>query len=340
MQTKNHLRSAVLLGLISPQHAADEHVRLIRQVVRPELNVPTVSPTVGHAIATPSSCVPDGAVMLSVTNKHHARLRPLQFSLIRHRACFMQRVVSVCFNNVSDAFGSCVQSTFNIPPSDFRRSNYANLIWAKWKIISDALHVAKMALWLDADVVILRNPWTALRLVGSASQPVYDIRYQSEPPPTPNQAETCTKPLPVCPECASFNGGQLLVRSAALARAVYLSRPVNLSNTDRLDQDWADAIIHNDSSSAHLVHHRRAQIGFFSSCVLPESFAAQCWMHPSFVRSEPGRRRGKAARSAIAACSRATQHFNCVPTRRDKGTYMKTVIGQWIKSCGNSTADE
>ena len=253
----------------------------------------------------------------------------------------MERVVSVCFNDVSDSFGRCVQSSFVIPPSDFRRSNYANLIWAKWRIIGDALRVATTAMWLDADVVILRNPWSALQLLGppsASSPPLYDIRYQSEPPPSANQAETCSKPLPVCETCASINGGQLLVRNAAVARSIYASRPRNLSNTDRLDQDWADAIIHNDSRSAHLIGGRRAQLGYFSSCVLPDSFSAQCWLNPSFVRSEAGRRRGTGARKLGANCTRATHHFNCVPNRRDKGSMMKALIEQWSRRCGNSSS--
>ena len=170
---------------------------------------------------------------------------------------------------------------------------------------------------------------------------MYDIRYQSEPPPSADQALSCAKPLPVCPECASINGGQLLVRSAAVARAIYRFRPVNLSNTDRLDQDWADAIVHNDSSSAHLVQDWRPQIGYFSSCVLPDSFSAQCWQHPSFVRSGPGRQRTKALRGVNVreTCSRVTQHFNCVPNRRDKGSYMKSLIESWRTHCGNNTAD-
>jgi hypothetical protein len=316
--------------------AADAHVRLIRQIVRPELVVPSVVDAVTAAIGTPSSCVPGGAVVLSVTNKHHQRLRPVQFSLICNQTCFMQRVVSVCFNNVSDAFGTCVRSTFVVPPSDFRRSNYANLIWAKWKIISDALQVATVAMWLDADVLIMRNPWAELQMLGSTSlsQQQYAIRYQSEPPPTATQAEACTVPIPVCEDCASFNGGQLLVRSASVARAMYRSRPRNLSNTERLDQDWADAIINNNSRFAHLVSGRRHHLSRVTSCVLPDSFAAQCWQQSSFVRSESGRQSEWSKRSL---CTRVTHHFNCVPSRKDKGEAMKVLARQWVEKCATTT---
>jgi hypothetical protein len=313
---------AALLVFVSfsakPTHqAADQHVLEIRRIVRPELVVPDVAPAVSTALSKASNCAPAGSIVLSATNKHHARLRPLQFSLIQHRQCFMQRVISVCYNNVSDIYGTCVRSTFNVPPSDYRRSNYANLIWAKWRIIADALRVASMALWLDADVLILRNPWSVLKLgpMPSAKGQLYDVRYQSEPPPTPDQAQTCARPRPVCAGCASINGGQLLVRNAQVAMAIYQARPRNLSNTDRLDQDWADAIIHN---STPLAHSNRTGAGqYYSSCALPNSFMAHCWSHRSFARSEAGRKRAAAGRhSAIDfGCSRTTHHFNCVATR-------------------------
>ena len=140
--------------------------------------------------------------------------------------------------------------------------------------------------------------------------------------------------------CASFNGGQLLVRNPAVARAVYHHRPRNLSNTDRLDQDWADALLYNTSHFAYLIRARRRQMGpSFSSCVLPGSFAAECWVSPSFMRSaSKGRARaGGGARGLVSPCTRATHHFNCVSTRREKGRAMKQLIEQFRRLCGNST---
>jgi hypothetical protein len=293
--------------------------------------VPSVVPAVHHALSERSRCVPSGGVMLSVTNKHHARLRALQFALIGHRACFMKRVVSVCFNNVTDAFGVCVRSTFTIPPSDFRRSNYANLIWAKWRIIGDALGVARIALWLDADVIIFRNPWAGLGLLGAKqSTPQYDIRYQSEPPPVAGQSDTCTPPVKLCPGCAGINGGQLLVSNAQVALRMYAARPRNLSNTDRLDQDWADALIHNNSQMAHLLGPDRPR---FSSCVLPDTFTAECWKLPNFQRSDAGRRG-----SQPKPCMVATHHFNCVPSMIVKFRSMRDAVGRWVQRCGNESA--
>ena len=163
---------------------------------RPELPVPNVTAAVATAISTPSSCVPDGGVLLSMTNVHHSRLRRLQFARFADTPCFMNRVVSVCYglqptaskaqsknNDTSPSLGVCVHGP-PVPPSDFKRSQYVALNWAKWPIFRDALVVARVVLWLEADVLILRNPWsflpeTATPSFQSQSQP-YDIRYQPE----------------------------------------------------------------------------------------------------------------------------------------------------------------
>ena len=80
-------------------------------------------------------CYPQ--VLLSTANEYHAGLRQLQFERVRREECFMQRVLSVCFN-VSDGLGTCVPGP-KVRPAEFRTSNYANLIWAKWRILADAL---------------------------------------------------------------------------------------------------------------------------------------------------------------------------------------------------------
>lgn len=113
--------------LLVPRVAAS--ASSFRNMVRPELQFPNVSSPVASLIAQPSDCVPAGAVLLSTTNAYHARLRVLQFARVAPQACLMRRVLSVCFN-VSDGFGECVPGP-SVNPAEFRKSNYANLIWAK-----------------------------------------------------------------------------------------------------------------------------------------------------------------------------------------------------------------
>ena len=349
MRTRERRAALHLITIYAPVLMAgvDQHVLEIRKIVRPELEVPSVTSAVSHALLRPSVCVPDGGIVLSVVNKHHARLRPVQFHFIRHRPCFMRRVVSVCFSNMTDSFGKCITSTFTVPPSDFRRSNYANLIWAKWRIIIDALAcpAAKMALWLDADVLILRNPWSALGLLGpqATDGPNFDIRFQSEGPPTAEQADPCTPPLPIGSLESRLNGGQLLVTSAMLASHIYGARPRNLSNTDRLDQDWADALLYNVSRFSYLLenasyaHEPRRR---YSSCILPSTFVAECWNNPKFVHGKLGRSKGIKLLHGSLGCQAASHHFNCVPTRRLKGSMMKDLVTSWSTKCGNKTAYE
>ena len=60
-----------------------------------------ISSTVARAVATPSACVPDGAVLLTYTNAFHTRLRTLQFARL-NTSCFLSRVVTVCYGPGSD----------------------------------------------------------------------------------------------------------------------------------------------------------------------------------------------------------------------------------------------
>jgi hypothetical protein len=176
-----------------------------------------VSAAVAARLAVPSTCVPPGAVMLSTVNGYHASLRQAAFERVRTQRCFMDRVVSVCFN-VSDAIGLCLNAP-PVPPAQFRSGPYASLLWAKWYFIADALLVAHTTLWIDSDVVLLQNPWAAL--VPQRQDPhvaPYHIQFQAERPiSNPRWLRGEQMCLPVA--SSGINGGLLLVRSAALAHS-------------------------------------------------------------------------------------------------------------------------
>ena len=107
------------------------------------------------------------------------------------------RPTFVCHTRIDkDEYGQCVVGSCNKSlgvgnpclPSDYRRSQYVALNWAKWPLFIDTLRVARTALWLEADVVILRNPWEVLLAQAELYRSVHDaIRYQYEAPP-------CTMP--------------------------------------------------------------------------------------------------------------------------------------------------
>ena len=155
------------------------------------IEVPSVEQAVRDALTLESTCVPKQAVMLSMATTHHMRLRPVQFARIAHLDCFMDRLVSVCYGFV-DEYGRCVYGSCNRSlglanpclPSDYRRSQYVALNWAKWPLFIGALRVARSALWLEADVVILRNPWELLLSDPQLSATTHHaVRYQFEAPP-------------------------------------------------------------------------------------------------------------------------------------------------------------
>ena len=229
----------------------------------------------------------------------------------------MLRMITVCYN-VTDSFGTCVVSNTAIPPSDFKRSNYANLIWAKWRILSDTLLVARLALWLDADVLILRNPWPYLDIPDTTSAP-FDIRYQSENPCIETECAGLRA------RCGALNGGQLLLGNRAVAQQIYEARPQNLTNTDELDQDYADRIIHNQSN--HFTH-----------CPLTGKFFSHCWVSAANKRLK--QRGGVPAVDAaghIPVCDQVTHHFNCITSRKDKSTLMMRMISNW-QNCGHNSS--
>ena len=165
----------------------------------------------------------------SARTRSHMKLRREQFARVRHLDCFMSRVVSVCYG-FEDEYGRCVVGSCDKAlglanpclPSDYRRSQYVALNWAKWPLFMHALRVAKAALWLEADVVILRNPWEALLTEPQLGASVHDaVRYQYETPPctiprlVQSDAVSCSRSNSPHPHPEPLNCGQLLVRAGA-----------------------------------------------------------------------------------------------------------------------------
>ena len=303
------------LTAIAP-FAASTNGATVRWLARPELQFANVSSFVARLVSRPSDCVPPGAVLLSTTNEYHSKLRELQFSRVRDQSCLMDRLLSVCFN-VSDGLGTCVPGP-RVFPAEFRKSNYANLIWAKWRILADALSdAATTALWLDADVVMLRNPFDSEALWPGTG---HDIRYQAEVPPSHNgSAAWRHAAADACPPLAhtnGLNGGQLLLNSGALARDMDRRRPPKLSNADLLDQDFANRLLLS---------------GGYSRCPLPSTFASHHWgrgmphLDPCEVvtvhTNGAGTIAGKA--SAMASWLKRTAHCAHVNATSDSGHHQR-----------------
>ena len=255
-----------------------------------------------------------------MSNKHHLGLRRLQFSLIQHKKCFMQRVVSICWGEWEDSFGTCVRGSCDgglgsaCLPSDYRRSQYVALNWAKWPFFIDALLVARQLLWLEADVVIRVNPWTLL-LKQPASTLHADVAYQWEVPPCNLTSGTpppsSLHPGVVCsktniPHEEPLNCGQLLINSLSFARAVWASRPEKVYNGALSQQHYANVAKHN-----------------FTHAGLPLEYFNYCWQAVAKVTR------------MVDLCSTVTFHATCGLNSKDKVKLMEGFIEK-AKSCPGS----
>ena len=274
--------------------------------------LPSLDATVAQAIATPSACVPDGTVVLSYFNAHHKEMRRLQFERVKSLTCLMVRVVSVCYGT-SDEFGTCVAAP-EVPPSTFRRGAYIELIWAKWRLVHQALGVARTVLFVDTDVVLLRNPFPHM---GDVRR--FDMRFQTSlacPAPTCAAAPRFEgyarlNGAPLMRPC-QVNGGFLLISNRELVRQV-LERETrsiggNAVNRGDIDQDTADPVVRS---------------GNFSFCPLPPTlFVGQC-----FYRSaEPVGNRSFFEN--LKACQLATYHTTCIGMTRQKANAMAAMLNR------------
>mmetsp|Transcript_28202 Transcript_28202/g.90377 ORF Transcript_28202/g.90377 Transcript_28202/m.90377 type:complete len:386 (+) Transcript_28202:41-1198(+) len=321
----------------------------------PALKVPNVTAAVSAALARPSYCVPRGGVMLSMANQHHHNLRKLQFARMANESCFMDRVVSICYGMTRqpDGLGSCVYGP-SVPPSDFKRSHYVALNWAKWPLFTDALLVARVVLWLEADVLILQNPWYHLpeswtgrgarrARLGAPSSPIAEagapaaagrrrtlgrrppllaIRYQQESYPCdPSLRESgALTPQSQSARCEvhpePLNCGQLVVSSIGLARSVHAYKPEMLTNGQWTQQHYANLVIANRSDA-------------FPSAPLPVDFASHCYLSKK-----------AAFRARVAEyCKLVTYHACCVSTAKEKLHLMRTVLAR-TDGCAAARAAE
>jgi hypothetical protein len=295
-------------------------------MVRAPLDVPNATAAVAAALKRPSHCVPVGGVMLSMANPHHQPLRVAQFARIQHVKCLMNRLVSICWGFGDDGFGTCVKGECKLAPngkmskdsacvpSDYRRSQYVSLNWAKWPFFIDALRVARVILWIEADVVIGRNPWEGLAgipgvdapwLVRPNSVPTPDVQYQWEAPPCNGSSWPSRDDVSWVKESGvvchrrgwhaePLNCGQLLITSLAFAQTVWDSRPAQFMNGDKSQQYYANVAKHN-----------------FSHGGLPLDYYNYCW------RKEV---------SIVNKCRVATMHATCGQSSSDKGRLMHSFV--------------
>lgn len=86
---------------------------------------------VNDAIADASSCVPMGAVIVSMYNAHHRQIRRMQFHHVEQHRCMMQRTVSLAWGTEDDGKGIVVQAP-PLPASNFREASYHHMCWVSF----------------------------------------------------------------------------------------------------------------------------------------------------------------------------------------------------------------
>ena len=158
----------------------------------------------------------------------------------------MRRFVSLCWEgDYADGFGACVKGP-PAAPADFLEGSYHTVTWAKWSVAYWALGAADAALFVDADVVLLRNPFADAEVLGRKEA----LLYQGE--------DHCAAYSPTC----ALNSGQMLLRNRSMVEAVLAAMPARFGATTPLEQAIAAAALRADG---------------YAATSLPPHFSGHCW---------------------------------------------------------------
>lgn len=264
---------------------------------------------VSNSISRPSVSVPDGCVSISIANSYHKHLRALTLKPIKTDIGFMKRFVSLCFG-FRDSLGTCVEAP-NIKGSDFNGASYHALLWTKWHLLAACHTITRFTLFLDSDVVMLRNPWTVLSSSYLKDTSSYHAFFQAEGScascqscPLVNGSRFTDIDSWVCGEYkhCPVNGGQILVNNAypQTVKSILNVQPCKMNVETPLDQHLFDML--KDDSESNI-----------KTCSLPGTFAGHCWLTD---------------RRPEELCRLTSYHTQCVSTRKEKLHWIQYVLKQ------------
>ena len=175
-----------------------------------------VQAAVRSALLVNSTCVPSGAVVLSYVNDAYMPLRAMAVQP-EWRCNFLKRFVSVCFGTGDTKRGACISAT-PLPNVAYRSGHYFHFMWLKWRLMEIAMREAKSVLFVNADVMLLRNPFSRLPAPGNPNGG--DILYSL------SVGRTCDVPhatYPACPMASAackMNTGFVYIRNRQTAKAI------------------------------------------------------------------------------------------------------------------------
>ena len=273
--------------------------------------VTRIGSAVRSALQQPADgcAIPSGAVVLSIADPSVARLKEIVLRRVAHLQCFMRRLVTLCLGGYADSRGgTCVDVSRRKGGSSFRGEVWNQLSWAKWPLIYVALTQggAKLALFVDADVLLLRNPFERM---DAARLPEVSFHHQEE-------LSTCSNPS--CGIPCRINTGFLLVSSASFCREVMRQlHPRRWPARMPLDQDVLQWGMKAFLRREHNV----------TSCSFPaQAFTGHC--------SEPyAQRLHVRGIKKINRCNLVSYHATCLTNVSSKLAQLEAILGQVERRC-------
>lgn len=295
--------------------------------------LPNVTAAVSAAVRTPSDCVPEGAVVLTIFWPNRIDMRRLQFQNSQAR-CFLSRLVTVGFGRgtgSADSLGTIVEAPdFLAHPIQVNSVTWRQRDWMKWRMMHDALQAASSALYLDTDVVLMRNPFEVL-----GNETLYDVRFETATQcHLQSERDQCTlaprftgwdESKPSDATRCSVSTGLVWLRSAAVAERILSIEPnwqrfpaeegthiVATSRSKTFNGFGAGAVLDELDAADRVMRS-----GNFTFCPLPSlQFASGCSVAPKTLIGD-----------RALACPLVTFHASwCFPKQRDKKSVMREVI--------------
>lgn len=184
-----------------------------------------------------SDCVPENALMFTITNNHHKEITDIMIQSLDE--CVRMKTV-LYFASSSCKPSSHIFCGSHMIASDWRKGEYEKIVWLKWKLIHDALDVAKAIFYVDTDIIFFKNPWPVLHQYESS----FDIAYQQEI------------------DTGHMNSGQILIMSLNLTREILKLEPNHLHNKNMMDQQIVERYLTKSK-----FRHTTLPLSFLGNCM-------------------------------------------------------------------------
>lgn len=253
---------------------------------------------VSVAVRRRSSCVPVGAVHITTVNQELASFG--RYTLSRAEPCWLQRFVSFCWGVGEGAAtsgsiyqGTCVAAP-DVPLSEFKRAMYYPITWAKYELLLLAMSVSgvQIVMFVDADVLLLSNPWTPLLAADQGLLRNHDLLYQCERSP-PQPWRLCSSEDSHCEE---INTGQIVVTDPRFLVHALRHKPTIFGPDTQISQQ--------------IIQEQVVKNGSWRTASLSPTYGSACWFPD--VWNLPPSPPGMDPADHADWCMLTSFHANCV----------------------------